>query len=177
MAVLAGELVADVERLAGSEIRRTPGVCGGVACVRQTRIPVWLLIAFQRGGSGEAELLANHPSLTFADMDAVWAYYRRHTVEVDADIVAETVAEEAGDPTYAGDGTGGPAVGSDEHLARIRRAEAEGDEAFLDRELARLQPTAASLRDGVRPSPTAVEWPGEDLEALFGPDIASAKPE
>ena len=28
-------------------IQKTPGVCGGYACVRQTRIPVWTLVSFR----------------------------------------------------------------------------------------------------------------------------------
>jgi hypothetical protein len=32
------------------DIRKTPGVCGGGACVGRTRIPVWLLIAYLNDG-------------------------------------------------------------------------------------------------------------------------------
>ena len=98
MAVVSDELLAAVEGLAATVhresarrraadgIRSTPGVCGGVACVRQTRIPVWTLIGFQRLGRTEAELLGDYPSLLPTDLDAAWAYYRDHTTEIDAAI-------------------------------------------------------------------------------------------
>ncbi len=98
MAVVSDELLAAVEGLAATvqresarrraadAIRSTPGVCGGAACVRHTRIPVWTLIGFQRLGRSETELLADYPSLAPADLDAVWVYYRDHTTEIDADI-------------------------------------------------------------------------------------------
>ena len=63
-------------------------------------------------------------------------------------------------------------VGNDRYLARVRQAEVRGDEAFLDRELARLQPTAGSLRRTERPSPSDADWPDENLNDLFGPEIA-----
>src|SRR5438067_13710349 len=57
-------------------IEKTPGVCGGDARVAGTRIPVWLLVYARRRGSTDAALLADYPSLTRADLDAVWDYYR-----------------------------------------------------------------------------------------------------
>ena len=105
MAVVSDELLAAVEGLAATvqresarrraadAIRSTPGVCGGAACVRHTRIPVWTLIGFQRLGRTEAELLGDYPSLSTADLDAVWAYYRDHTTEIDA-AVADAEREE-----------------------------------------------------------------------------------
>ena len=70
-------------------IRRTPGVCGGVACVRETRVPVWLLVRLKQLGRPEADLVSDYPGLTAADLDAAWAYYRERTAEVQADIAAE----------------------------------------------------------------------------------------
>ena len=35
-------------------IRKTPMVCGGDACIRNSRIMVWLLVAFKRGGMTDA---------------------------------------------------------------------------------------------------------------------------
>jgi uncharacterized protein (DUF433 family) len=76
-------------------VQRTPGVCGGEARVRDTRITVGTLIALQRQGASEAELIENFPSLTPSDLDAVWAYYRTHAAEVEVAIAAAAAADVA----------------------------------------------------------------------------------
>lgn len=45
----------------GHGIEKTPGVCGGSACIRQTRIPVWLLTEARQTGYSEADLLTQYP--------------------------------------------------------------------------------------------------------------------
>lgn len=72
-----------------SDIKRTPGVSGGVACVRDTRIPVWTLVQLKKLGRSEEQLVADFPSLTQADLDAVWHYYREHSIEIDEAIADE----------------------------------------------------------------------------------------
>jgi uncharacterized protein (DUF433 family) len=66
-------------------IESTPGVCGGSARIRQTRIPVWLL---EQGGLGvtEATLLYEYPTLNAEDLANAWAYVRRHPGEIDREI-------------------------------------------------------------------------------------------
>jgi uncharacterized protein (DUF433 family) len=64
-------------------IQKTPGVSGGQACVRNTRIPVWALVSFRQQGSTEQELLNNYPGLTLDDLTAVWGYYYNHKLEID----------------------------------------------------------------------------------------------
>jgi uncharacterized protein (DUF433 family) len=64
-------------------IRKTPGICGGEACIRQTRIMVWLLVELKREGMTEAELLDNYPGLTADDLAAAWEYHRLHLEEVE----------------------------------------------------------------------------------------------
>src|SRR5436189_4233940 len=71
-------------------ITRTPGVCGGDACVRGTRIMVWLLILSRRLGQSDAALLADYPTLTQDNLDAAWDYYRRHPVEIEQAIWLST---------------------------------------------------------------------------------------
>ncbi|MGL4550531.1 MAG: DUF433 domain-containing protein [Gemmataceae bacterium] len=73
-------------------VNRTPGVCGGDACIRRTRIMVWLLVAMQKDGKDDAGLLADYPTLTPADLDAAWAYYRRHPIEIEQSLWENTVA-------------------------------------------------------------------------------------
>lgn len=69
-------------------VRKTPDVCGGEACIRDSRIMVWLLIAFMRQGMTDRELLANYPTLTAADLEAARQYYRQHPEEIDEAITA-----------------------------------------------------------------------------------------
>ena len=68
-------------------IQKMPGVCGGYACVRQTRIPVWTLVSLRQQGATEQELLSNYPGLTLEDLTAVWGYYYNHKSEIDRNIV------------------------------------------------------------------------------------------
>jgi uncharacterized protein (DUF433 family) len=64
-------------------IFRTPGVCGGDACIRRTRIPIWLLEEGRRNGASDAQLLQSHPEINADDLDAAWAYVREHRSEID----------------------------------------------------------------------------------------------
>jgi uncharacterized protein (DUF433 family) len=67
-------------------IQQTPGVCGGSACIRKTRIMVWLLEGLRRLGMSEAEILSEYPSLTASDLVNAWAYVARHPDEIDEEI-------------------------------------------------------------------------------------------
>ena len=69
-------------------IRKTPDVCGGDACVRETRIMVWLLVALKRQGMTDAALLENYPGLTHEDLAAAWEYARLHPGEIEEGIAA-----------------------------------------------------------------------------------------
>lgn len=64
-------------------IRKTPGICGGAARIRDTRIPVWTIIAYQQQGATDAELFYNYPGLTPQDLHAVANYYEFNREEVD----------------------------------------------------------------------------------------------
>lgn len=67
-------------------IEKTPGVCGGSACIVRTRIPVWLLIEARNAGASEAQILSSFPSLRAEDLINAWAYYRANQAEIDAEI-------------------------------------------------------------------------------------------
>jgi uncharacterized protein (DUF433 family) len=64
-------------------IEKTPGVCGGSACVVRTRIPVWVLENYRRLGWTEATILANYPTLRAADLVHAWAYVDARRQEID----------------------------------------------------------------------------------------------
>ncbi len=70
-------------------IQKTPGVMGGDACVRQTRIPVWLLVSLRVQGASEAYLLEDYPTLTAADLVNAWLYAEVYPEEIEAAIARQ----------------------------------------------------------------------------------------
>jgi len=64
----------------------TPGICGGSARVYGTRIPVWGLEVGRRVGRSDKNLLRAYPSLTAADLEAVWRYVDAHREQIEAEI-------------------------------------------------------------------------------------------
>jgi len=70
-------------------IKHTPGVCGGNACIRNTRIPVWTLVSLRSQGAKDKELLEDYPSLHQTDLEAAWIYYQQHQDEIDRAIALQ----------------------------------------------------------------------------------------
>lgn len=64
-------------------ITKTPGICGGDACITGTRIPVWGLIESRRLGISEAQLLDDYPHISAADLVNAWAYADAHPQEIE----------------------------------------------------------------------------------------------
>ena len=89
---LAKKLAKDLTGEIGG-IEKTPNVMGGVACIRQTRIPVWMLENARRQGVSEAELLLNYPGLTAKDLANAWDYVNLRLDEIEIEI-AENEAED-----------------------------------------------------------------------------------
>ncbi len=75
-----------------SIIEKTPGVCGGSACIRATRIPVWSLVLWRRNGLADERILEIFPSLVQSDLDAAWNYADAMPDEIDNDIRENEVA-------------------------------------------------------------------------------------
>ena len=67
----------------GSTIRRTPGVCGGEACLGLTRVAVWILEEARRAGVGELDLLKDYPGLSVNDLEAAWNFVETHPEEIE----------------------------------------------------------------------------------------------
>ncbi|MEI6410611.1 MAG: DUF433 domain-containing protein [Bacteroidota bacterium] len=67
-------------------IEKIPGVCGGVACVIRTRIPVRTLVTFTKMGLSDESLLANYPTLRHQDLSNAWAYYLAFKEEIELEI-------------------------------------------------------------------------------------------
>jgi uncharacterized protein (DUF433 family) len=65
-------------------IRKTPGVLGGDARIRDVRIAVWMIVQDRRLGFSDEQILANYaPLLTKEDLDAVWQYFGANAEEIE----------------------------------------------------------------------------------------------
>jgi uncharacterized protein (DUF433 family) len=63
-------------------ITKTPGVCGGDACIAGTRIPVWVLVEAQNLGISESQLLYDYPTLSATDLASAWVYANANPEEI-----------------------------------------------------------------------------------------------
>lgn len=84
------------DALLGHMVKKTPGVAGGHACIRNTRIAVWTLISLAQQGMNDEALVKNFPGLTPFDLLAARVYYQAHQEEIDA-LIASHHSEEAWD--------------------------------------------------------------------------------
>lgn len=69
-----------------SRITKTPGVCGGDACIAGHRIPVWCIVGLRQLGANDAKIQEAYPSITAEDLEAAWDYYAANRDEVDGNI-------------------------------------------------------------------------------------------
>jgi len=67
-------------------ISKTPGVCGGRACIAGTRISVWGLVAYRRLGLDDAAIQKAIPGLTQEQLGAAFRYVDEHPDEIDRDV-------------------------------------------------------------------------------------------
>ena len=67
-------------------IEKTPGICGGVARVSGTRLPVWSLVQARQMGYSDDRLLGEYPPLRTSDLQNVWAYFEARAEEIEAQI-------------------------------------------------------------------------------------------
>lgn len=74
--------------LVAKTIQKTPGVCGGHACIRDTRIPVWTIISLLQQGATDQELLIDFEGLTDLDLLICRKYYQIHQEEIDTLILS-----------------------------------------------------------------------------------------
>ena len=91
--------VRDTFRMAGpatDRITKTPGVCGGRACVAGHRVRVMdIAIWSEHEGMTPDEIVAQAPSLTLGDVHAALAYYFDRIEEIQEEIRAEKELGEA----------------------------------------------------------------------------------
>jgi len=69
-----------------SRIVKTPGVCGGRACIEGTRIAVWFVVVMLREGASMRELARQYSRLTRADVEAAATYAEGNSAEIEQDI-------------------------------------------------------------------------------------------
>lgn len=81
--LLAESLGADAPSLG---VERTPGVCGGAACLVRTRIPVWSIVSYLRQGASDATLLENFPTLRRSDLNSARLYAQAYPGEIEREI-------------------------------------------------------------------------------------------
>ncbi|QDU18123.1 DUF433 domain-containing protein [Urbifossiella limnaea] len=68
-------------------ISKTPGVCGGKACIAGHRIRVMdVMIWHEMSGMTPAQIVEQYPTISVADVHAAIAYYLDHREEIEADI-------------------------------------------------------------------------------------------
>lgn len=64
-------------------IEKTPKVCGGEACIANTRIPVWVLVEARRLGYSDLDLLTSYPTITATDLANAWVYAEAYPDEIE----------------------------------------------------------------------------------------------
>ncbi|HXE55893.1 MAG TPA: DUF433 domain-containing protein [Tepidisphaeraceae bacterium] len=71
-------------------ITRTPGICGGRACIAGHRIRVMEIVTWhEMRGYSPDEIVDMFPGITLADVYAALAYYFDHRQEIEADFKSE----------------------------------------------------------------------------------------
>ncbi len=79
----------------GERISKTPGVCGGRACIAGHRIRVLdIVIWHEHQGLSPDEIVSQTPSLSLADVHAALAYYFDHREETQDEIRSERAQAE-----------------------------------------------------------------------------------
>jgi uncharacterized protein (DUF433 family) len=66
-----------------SWVQKTPNVCGGDACIRNTRITVHGLVHYRQLGLADQQILEAIQGLTQDDLAAAWDYHAGHPEEIE----------------------------------------------------------------------------------------------
>jgi uncharacterized protein (DUF433 family) len=76
-------------------IVRTPGICGGKACIAGHRVRVMdVALLHERAGMSADEIVAQFPGLSMSDVHTALAYYFDHRDEIQEEMRADAVAAE-----------------------------------------------------------------------------------
>ena len=66
-----------------SWVQKTPGICGGDACIRNTRITVLGLVNYRQLGFSDEQIVEMIQGLTHDDLAAAWEYSAEHLEEIE----------------------------------------------------------------------------------------------
>jgi uncharacterized protein (DUF433 family) len=72
-----------------ARIFHTAGVAGGSARIGDTRIPVWLVVHWNRAGWSAERICDEYPGLEPADVEAALAYAQQHREEIERDLAEQ----------------------------------------------------------------------------------------
>jgi uncharacterized protein (DUF433 family) len=90
-----------MQNVVQQHITKTPGVCGGRACIAGHRIRVMDVVVWhEMRGYAPDELVAMFPGISLADVHAALAYYFDHRDEIDADFRNDEQWEEFAKANY-----------------------------------------------------------------------------
>lgn len=83
-----------MEAIVAPRITKTPGVCGGRACIAGHRIRVMDIVAWHDRGMTPEEMIGQFPGLDLLDVEAALAYYAARREEIDDDLRRDRQAGE-----------------------------------------------------------------------------------
>ena len=66
-----------------SWVQKSADVCGGDACIRNTRITVHGIVHYRQLGLSDQRILETIQGLTADDLSTAWDYYARNPAEID----------------------------------------------------------------------------------------------
>ena len=82
-------------------ITKTPGVCGGKACIAGHRVRVMDIVVWhERRGHSPDEIVDMFPGITLADVHAALAYYFDRRSEIEADLKCDAELAEKLQPLF-----------------------------------------------------------------------------
>jgi uncharacterized protein (DUF433 family) len=80
--------------ITSSWVSKKANIQGGDACIRNTRIPVWVLVNARRHGATDEQILKSYPSLIPGDLEAAFSYAESNPQEIDSAIRENEEGEE-----------------------------------------------------------------------------------
>ena len=90
-----------MEDIVTKHIEKTPGICGGRACLAGHRIRVMDIVGWHhKRGYSVDEIVAMFPGITLGDVHAALAYYFDHREEIEAEFQQDAEAADFAQNQY-----------------------------------------------------------------------------